>query len=347
MSTKAILSPTSKRKELLAQTPTDPALTEHIRRMEAAGLCQEELKQDGFIMMRVTSSIADILDPMNRTRWFRARVNGSLGDDTYAITLFGREGIELTGEADLKPGEAWEASPPLVTKKRSHFLHERASSTTHKMNETTNHPIPGFQENSLESMKDRIKTLDPDQVLAMAKRHYPEIRKNPGVVLIIGDLSDEASHMSSEQEQDPFKKKNNLDRTPVKGPDGTNKDDDVNLDKNPPQVKPNLRPRAGGKFPGAPSRNLQEAFLAGNPAGESTNNPITTYSGMDQDKENWGTGTSIATSKASTTNNFLFSSTRNIERERQLKEEILLSKQDYLQINPSMLNNGPKLFTQQ
>ena len=67
---------------------------------------------------------------------------------------------------------------------------------------------------------------------------------------------------------------------------------------------------------------------------------------MEQDNEDWGAGTSIATSRATTTNKFLFSPTRDMERENRLKEKIMLSKQDYLQINPSVLSNGPKLFTQ-
>ena len=126
-STRAVLSPAARKRELLAQVPNDPALVETIRRIEATRLCQEKPSQDSYIMIRVKADVAEILDPTNVTRWFRAQVNGALGSNTYAITIFGRNKIELSGEVDLVNGEAWEISPPIITKTRSCLLNERSS----------------------------------------------------------------------------------------------------------------------------------------------------------------------------------------------------------------------------
>ena len=83
------------------------------------------------------------------------------------------------------------------------------------------------------------QTLSENLILQLAQKFYPEIANDSSTVVIIGNF-----------ELDPFgKSKKGVMRTPLEG---------TNLEENqvtPKRTGPTLREKAGGKFPGAPSRD--------------------------------------------------------------------------------------------
>ena len=240
ISTKAVLSPAQKKPGLIAQAPTDLELRKLIYNREESELSQNEPAQNSFIVTRVEEATAKILDPTQNRLWFRAQITGKISEDLFLATLSGHDGILFEGTLLLKQGGAWENSAPLITVNKSSQLHSRSKDMNNAFNQIDAFPIPvwgGVKEG------DGKHTLSEDLILQLAQKFYPEVANDPSIVVIIGNY-----------ELDPFAKSNKgIQRTPI---EGTNLENQAT----PKRGGPTLRDKAGGKFPGAPSRDLAGKF---------------------------------------------------------------------------------------
>ena len=131
-------------------------------------------------------------------------------------------------------------------------------------------------------------------------------------------------------------------RTPI---EGSNSEQNQTTTR---RVGPTLRVKASGGFPGAPSRYLTEKFAAvpADTTNKGAGNNLTIVKPVqtaDNTKDETGVekhgdlSSSIASSRK-----FLFG--KNAEEELEQKGASMISCQEYIQTNPTLIKNGPKIF---
>ena len=159
--------------------------------------------------------------------WFRAQVTSKVSEYTYEATIFRQNGILYEGILLLEPGLAWDNSQPLITVNKSNQLHARSKDKKDKFNQTDSYAIPKCSK-ATEGMKKQA--LSKDLLLQLAQKFYPEIAKDPSIVVITGNLEADPSSRI-ENHKDPFgRSKTGMMRTPKQG-------SNLEQDQTPPRTK--------------------------------------------------------------------------------------------------------------
>jgi hypothetical protein len=107
-------------------------------------LFQAPPTENSFIILRVEPAIAESIDPGTKQLWYRAQIISKIGEDTYEATIIGKGGRTLQGSVQLRKGDAWESSLPLVTNTKSKELFTRSMNQDDRYNKEENFPIPRF-----------------------------------------------------------------------------------------------------------------------------------------------------------------------------------------------------------
>ena len=107
-------------------------------------LFQAPPTENSFIILRVEPAIAEFIDPGTKQLWYRAQIISKIGEDTYETTITGKGGRSLQGSVQLRKGDAWESSLPLITHTKSKELFTRSMNQDDRYNKEENFPIPRF-----------------------------------------------------------------------------------------------------------------------------------------------------------------------------------------------------------